>query len=472
MKDKIGIILNKKSDSEYQVNQVGVIPNDAVKIEITEEFFNDFSDLKNLSIILNESISDSDKIAITFSDSLIEELSKRSGFTGERFQKSITDYFNYLGKELDLVSFEKHGNLSACHFIFDVNEKENNVVSNQNEETLEKEKSSFDVNSIDCDAIISKLKEKIIGQDDALETVVNNIYNNQVVITQDDDDLEEHSKANILMDGPTGTGKTLILKQVANEFKLPIIIRPASMYSSAGYEGMDISEALVSLLEKADGNLEEAEKGVVVFDEFDKLAYRSRENGLEMKEAVQQDLLPFLSGTIISVEYKGKKYQFDTTKTTFIGIGAFTDLRERKIREELDENGCYTIKPEDYINDGMLREIIGRFSLITATKSLEKEDLVKILKESTISPLVQLKRLGEVPQYNKKIIYDDALIDKIADLALESDTGARALQTVVNGMRNVILPLLRDKNISEIELTDEILAKSQEVYVRKAVVKK
>ena len=120
----------------------------------------------------------------------------------------------------------------------------------------------------------------------------------------------------------------------------------------------------------------------------------------------------------------------------------------------------------------MLKEIIGRFSLITATKSLEKEDLVKILKESTISPLVQLKRLGEVPQYNKKIIYDDALIDKIADLALESDTGARALQTVVNGMRNVILPLLRDKNISEIELTDEILAKSQEVYVRKAVVKK
>ena len=313
------------------------------------------------------------------------------------------------------------------------------------------------------DEIIRKIKKKVVAQDNTVETIVNNIYNNQIILESQDPDVIGTSKVNIFMDGPTGTGKTLIVKSTANEMSLPINIIPATIFSAPGYKGTALEEMLKPLLDKTGGNLELAERGIVVLDEFDKLGYKG-DNALEMNKAVQHNLLTFLSGTKIPLEYNGNKIEFDTSKITFICLGAFTDLRERKIKEGLNEDGKYTIKPEDYINEGMLREVVGRFSLITATQSLGRDALRQILVSSSISPLKSLQKVGKI--YGKEIKYDDELVDRIVELALEEDTGARALQTVVNGISNQILRDLRDKSITTINLTTELLDKSQEIYSR------
>ncbi len=323
--------------------------------------------------------------------------------------------------------------------------------------------SEIDMSKFQPDEIIRNIKQKVVAQDNTVETIVNNIYNNQLIVDTKDADMISTSKVNIFMDGPTGTGKTLIVKSAAQEMSLPINIIPATIFSAPGYKGTALEEMLKPLLDKTGGNLELAERGIVVLDEFDKLGYKG-DNALEMNKAVQHNLLTFLSGTKIPLEYNGQKIDFDTTNITFICLGAFTDLRERKIKNELSKDNTYSIKPEDYINEGMLREVVGRFSLITATQSLGRDALRQILVESSISPLISLKKVGKI--YGKEITYDDELIDRIVDLALEEDTGARALQTVVNGISNQILRDLRDKSISTINLTIELLEKSQEIYTR------
>ncbi len=317
--------------------------------------------------------------------------------------------------------------------------------------------------NFEADDICRKIKKKVIAQDNTVDTIVNNIYNNQMIIDSNDPDIISTSKVNIFMDGPTGTGKTLIVKSTANEMSLPINIVPATIFSAPGYKGTALEEMLKPLLDKTGGNLELAERGIIVLDEFDKLAYKG-ENALEMNKAVQHNMLTFLSGTKIPMDYNGQKIEFDTSKITFICLGAFTDLRERKIKEGLDEKGNYTIKPADYIGEGLLKEVVGRFSLVTATQSLGRDALREILVSSSISPLKSLQKVGKI--YGKEIKYDEELIDRIVELALEEDTGARALQTVVNGISNEILKDLRDKNITTINLTVDLLDKSQEIYSR------
>lgn len=393
------------------------------------------------------------KLDSSIYDILLEECRKTSQIDEEN-NRVIIDGIRAIFNDInDLEQVEQNGILS-----YKINYK--NLDSPEARKGVITE---IDMSNFNPDQIINKLKGKIIAQDSTVDTVVNNIYNNQLILDSNDSNIISTSKVNIFMDGPTGTGKTLIVKSAAKEMNLPINIVPATIFSAPGYKGTALEEMLKPLLDKTGGNVELAERGIVVLDEFDKLAYKG-DNALEMNKAVQHNLLTYIGGTKIPIEYNGKKIEFDTSKITFIALGAFTDLRERKIAEGLDENDQYTIKPEDYINEGMLREVIGRFSLITATQSLGRDKLKQILLESEVSPLLSLKKVGKI--YGKEIIYDDELIDKIVDLALQEDTGARALQTVVNGVSNQILKDLRDKSKSEVYLTVDLLNKSQEIYKR------
>lgn len=156
--------------------------------------------------------------------------------------------------------------------------------------------SKSDVSNIDVNQIKDEIKKKVIAQDETIDKVLNNIYLNQRIIDSNDKDFLKN-KVNILLDGPTGTGKTLILEQVAEKLSLPIFVTPVTNYSTTGYKGADLTDVLVKLLDEAGGDLELAERGIVAFDEFDKLGSRTKDEGLSMRKALQQELLTVLNIT-------------------------------------------------------------------------------------------------------------------------------------------------------------------------------
>ena len=468
---KIGIVFEKKKDGQYAYKTTKILDDNSkildnsVELELDVTKFENIKANKDTSFVMREN-EDKPYVIMALSEKLykgIYDSLKSEGYDDEKIHDAIIKLFEEHSKNIESIKTEKKGDLIGFNLNFNKKELEANKSGSSTRKT-KAEIESIDISNINPVDIISKVKSKVVAQDKAVETIVNNIYNNQVIIESNNEDTIKASKASILMDGPTGTGKTLILNEVAKELKLPLIIRSSTMFSAAGYKGSDLSELLVALLEKTGGNLELAERGVIVLDEFDKLG-NNEKNDLEMKLAVQQEMLAYLSGGKFPVEFNGKTYEFDTSKITFVCLGAFTDMRERKIETELDENGKYSVKPEDYINEGLLREIVGRFTLITSTRSLNKQDLIKILNESTISPIYQLKKMAK-EMYNVDIEYNDEIVDKIAEEAVKDDTGARALQTIVNGIRNVILSELIARKTTKIEINDEILEKYKEVYIR------
>ena len=296
-----------------------------------------------------------------------------------------------------------------------------------------------------------------------------------MIIASEDDNFIRTAKVNILLDGPTATGKSLILHQCAKHFSIPFYKVPVTSFSTVGYRGEDLTNVLHGLLKQAKGNIELAERGIVVFDEFDKLAY-SGDKGLEMRNGLQHELLSYLEGETISLDMGfGNKIDFDTSKITFIALGAFNDLRERKIKanktsnigfnasDEKKEN-TYKISIQDYIDEGIHRELIGRFGLLTSTNHLDYDKLMQILKESKISPVKALIQLGSL--YGVDIVFSDEILSKIANYALEDGTGARGLKAIVGSLQNIILADMISSRVDRIIIDDEMLNKSRNFMVR------
>lgn len=331
--------------------------------------------------------------------------------------------------------------------------------------------------NIDLNQVIGEIKEKIVGQDEAVESIVSNIYANQRIIETRNKDLIATQKASILLDGPTGTGKTAILKEVADKLSLPIVITSSTTYSSVGYVGSSLTDILVKLMEKANGDLELAQKGIVCVDEIDKFGGYSRNDELVMKRAVQQDLLTFISGGKFNIQFSGKSYEFDTSNLTFIGTGAFTSLRDKKIEEnsskkttigfintneeELKQEKQYTITPQDYIDYGLERELIGRFALLTSTRAYSVEDYKNILLKSTISPLKTFIEFAKSFGI-EEVIYADEFIQEASEMAYRANFGARGLHQIISNLKNLLLIDIINSNSKSITLTVEMLKKSEE----------
>lgn len=363
------------------------------------------------------------------------------------------------------------------------------------DDEVEKEKSKPSMNEQAMN-VINEIKEKIVGQDEAIITLVTNILYNQTLINElcseyYYDPLELDSrKVGILIDGTTGTGKTAILKMISNKFDLPIVISNANSFSETGYVGPTITDLLRKLYLISGKKIEKAQRGIIVLDEIDKLASSSSIDGLDMKKGVQEELLGFIGGGEYDFPLEENKFSsetihFDTSKLTFILSGAFTHLRERKIEEQEkkknqigfslnkndleEENKTYIISAQDYVDEGIHREFFGRIKVLTCTKSYTFDDLKNIILNSTISPLKNVERTVKMYGYSG-IVYDEDFIDEVCSQALEMQTGARALQTIMSGIQNRLLLGLFNQSYDldkPIELTIDLLHEYNKSLVRK-----
>ena len=318
--------------------------------------------------------------------------------------------------------------------------------------------------------LLDEIQKKFIGQEVAAEELFYNIVNNQQLAEMED--IPDGQRSIIFMDGPTGTGKTAITREITEKLGIPFTSSSITNYSSTGYVGGDITDVLKELYRKADGDLEKAQRGIILFDEFDKIAY-SRSGGLEMKKAVQQQLLDFLGGGKYNISvghsiFDMNEIEFDTSKLTFVCLGALTDLRSKKteIRQTIgfgqtsqsSKEQTYSITPQDLMSIGLERELVGRFNTYLHTDDYSKESLKKILIESTISPLIGFKKWIEARE--KQLVIDDDVYDLIAEQAYELNTGARSLQTVMNNIRTPFIKEVLRGTDKTIHLDSETVIKA------------
>lgn len=313
---------------------------------------------------------------------------------------------------------------------------------------------------------LDKIQHKFIGQERLAKELFFNIINNQYLAEQEE--VTDGERSIIFLDGPTGTGKTAITREITKLLNIPFTSTSITNYSSAGYVGGNLTDTLVDLYKKSGGDLKKAEKGIIVLDEFDKIVSHSL-NGLEMKRAVQQQLLDFLGGGkyIINVGDKKeeKQVEFDTSRITFVCLGALTDLRTQKTDKRFSlgfasdstsqskNDGTYTITPQDLIDLGLERELVGRFNTFLHTDEYDRAALERILRESTISPTKSFEKL--LSSHGISLEVDDTVYGAIANSAYELNTGARSLQTVMNNIRTRYLEEIITGKSKNIHLTKD-----------------
>ena len=326
--------------------------------------------------------------------------------------------------------------------------------------------------------ILDDILKKFIGQEETVENLFYNIVNNQQLSTLSE--ISDGERSIIFLDGPTGTGKTAITREITQKLNIPFTSTSIVNYSSTGYVGGDITDTLVDLYHKAGDNVSLAQRGIIVLDELDKLATGS--DGLEMKKAVQQQLLDFLGGGKYIVDvgenlFDKKKIEFDTSKITFVCLGALSTLREEKqdtkrslgfSTESKDEDKTnYSITPDDLIGIGLERELVGRFNTYLHTNDYSKEDLVRILKESSISPLIGLEKW--INMNGKTLEIDEDAYEAIAEHAYNLNTGARSLQTVVNNIRTYYMKEVLRGDSPVVHLDKDTINKINENSINRRV---
>lgn len=303
------------------------------------------------------------------------------------------------------------------------------------------------------------LDQYVIGQDNAKKHLAVAVYNHYKRLLQGKDDNDvEIEKSNIIMVGSTGTGKTLLARTIAKLLKVPFTIVDATVLTEAGYVGEDVESILSRLLQVADYNVEEAEKGIVFIDEIDKIARKSDNPSITRDvsgEGVQQGLLKLLEGSKVNVPPQGgrkhpeqKFIEVDTRNILFICGGAFDGI-EKKIAQRLNTNVVgfnaasssavidrrdimQYIAPQDLKSFGLIPEIIGRLPVLTYLKPLDRAALRKILTEPKNSIIKQYVKLFEMDGI--KLVFEPAVLEYIVDKAVEFRLGARGLRSIVEAI--------------------------------------
>ncbi len=332
--------------------------------------------------------------------------------------------------------------------------------------------------------IKAKLDEYVVGQEYAKKVMSVAVYNHYKRVATDTMDEIEIEKSNMLMIGPTGSGKTYLVKTLAKLLDVPLAITDATSLTEAGYIGDDIESVVSKLLAAADNDVDKAEQGIIFIDEIDKIAKKKNTSQRDVSgESVQQGMLKLLEGSDIEVPVgansKNAMVPLETVNTRnilFICGGAFPDLtdiiKERlnktasigfqadlKDKYDGDKNLLSQVTLEDFRTFGMVPEFLGRLPIVFTLESLTEDMLVEILKEPKNAILKQYKRLLELDEV--KLEFDDDALRSIAKKALEKDTGARALRSIIEDfMLDIMYEIPKDSSIGEVIITKDYIEKT------------
>ncbi|HEU4970994.1 MAG TPA: ATP-dependent Clp protease ATP-binding subunit ClpX [Gaiellaceae bacterium] len=335
--------------------------------------------------------------------------------------------------------------------------------------------------------IYSVLNDYVVSQEEAKRTLAVAVYNHykRVRMGQTDEADVELQKSNILLLGPTGCGKTLLAQTLARILNVPFAIADATALTEAGYVGEDVENILLKLIQAADFDIKKAETGIIYIDEVDKIARKADNPSITRDvsgEGVQQALLKILEGTVASVPPQGGRKHphqefltIDTTNVLFICGGAFAGLDKiiarrigrnavgfgAEVRSKASEESSELLSqvmPEDLMNFGLIPEFIGRLPVVSAVHQLRRDDLVRILTEPKNALVRQYQRFFGYDSI--ELVFTDDALWEIADHALERETGARGLRSIIEGaLLDVMFELPSRRDVSKCVITRETIAK-------------
>lgn len=356
-------------------------------------------------------------------------------------------------------------------------------IKKKNNKDDKDKKEDIDLKNILAPHVIKEMLDQyVVGQEHAKKVMSVAVYNHYKRVACKDTDVEIE-KSNMLMIGPTGSGKTYLVKTLAKLLSVPLAIADATSLTEAGYIGDDIESVVSKLLAAADNDVERAEHGIIFIDEIDKIAKKKETRSRDVSgESVQQGMLKLLEGSDIEVPVGATSKNamvplvtVNTKNILFICGGAFPDL-EDIIKERLnhqgsigftadlkdkydnDSNLCQQVTVDDLRNYGMIPEFLGRLPVVFALESLTKPMLIEIMREPKNAILKQYEKLLELDEV--KLEFDDAALNAIADKAMEKKTGARALRSIIEDyMLDIMYEIPKDNNIGKVVITGDYILK-------------